>query len=207
MGQGHTVGCSGVQPRLGRAPGEWLLALAGVAGPAIVTLNLRTGLARPDSGASLADGGEPGLVWGLQWGPRPSPAGLTAPQGWRPVTPWEHGDPGAGGGARVAGRGARPGQALCSPADCLLMLVYKDRGERAKGLRERSSLMLEDICGLDAGLPHEGLAHTLAIVCLSQAVMLGFDTREAMCAWDARIRYALGEGEGLQPKWVAIYAE
>lgn len=92
-------------------------------------------------------------------------------------------------------------------ADCLLMLVYKDRGERAKGLRERSSLMLEDICGLDAGLPHEGLAHTLAIVCLSQAVMLGFDTREAMCAWDARIRYALGEGEGLQPKWVAIYAE
>ncbi|XP_066241967.1 protein Dok-7 isoform X1 [Saccopteryx leptura] len=78
-------------------------------------------------------------------------------------------------------------------ADCLLMLAYKDRAERAKGLRERSSLMLEDICGLEPGLPYEGLAHTLAIVCLSQAVMLGFDSREAMCAWDARIRYALGE--------------
>ncbi|XP_016051360.1 PREDICTED: protein Dok-7 [Miniopterus natalensis] len=76
---------------------------------------------------------------------------------------------------------------------CLLMLAYKDRAERAKGLRERSSLMLEDICGLEPGLPYEGLAHTLAIVCLSQAVMLGFDSREAMCAWDARIRYALGE--------------
>ncbi|XP_045384423.1 protein Dok-7 isoform X2 [Lemur catta] len=78
-------------------------------------------------------------------------------------------------------------------ADCLLMLVYKDKSERAKGLRERSSLTLEDICGLEPGLPYEGLAHTLAIVCLSQAVMLGFDSREAMCAWDARIRYALGE--------------
>ncbi|XP_040093275.1 protein Dok-7 [Oryx dammah] len=78
-------------------------------------------------------------------------------------------------------------------ADCLLMLAYKDKSERAKGLRERSSLTLEDICGLEPGLPYEGLAHTLAIVCLSQAVMLGFDSREAMCAWDARIRYALGE--------------
>ncbi|KAL0596676.1 Protein Dok-7 [Plecturocebus cupreus] len=78
-------------------------------------------------------------------------------------------------------------------ADCLLMLAYKDKSERAKGLRERSSLTLEDICGLEPGLPYEGLAHTLAIVCLSQAVMLGFDSHEAMCAWDARIRYALGE--------------
>ncbi|KAJ1060991.1 hypothetical protein K5549_002278 [Capra hircus] len=73
------------------------------------------------------------------------------------------------------------------------MLAYKDKSERAKGLRERSSLTLEDICGLEPGLPYEGLAHTLAIICLSQAVMLGFDSREAMCAWDARIRYALGE--------------
>ncbi|XP_064142255.1 protein Dok-7 [Loxodonta africana] len=78
-------------------------------------------------------------------------------------------------------------------ADCLLMLAYKDRAERAKGLRERSSLTLEDICGLEPGLPYEGLAHTLAIICRSQAIMLGFESREAMCAWDARIRYALGE--------------
>lgn len=78
-------------------------------------------------------------------------------------------------------------------ADCLLMLVYKDKAERARGLPERASVALEHICGLEPGLPYEGLAHTLAIVCLSQAVMLGFDSREAMCAWDTRIRYALGE--------------
>ncbi|XP_030741294.1 protein Dok-7 [Echinops telfairi] len=73
------------------------------------------------------------------------------------------------------------------------MLVYRDKSERSKGLRERCSLTLEDICGLDPGLPYEGLTHTLAIVCRAQAVMLGFESREAMCAWDARIRYALGE--------------
>ncbi|OBS75197.1 hypothetical protein A6R68_14266 [Neotoma lepida] len=89
--------------------------------------------------------------------------------------------------------GGGPGQAAGRQEDCLLMLVYKDRCERSKGLRERSSLTLEDICGLEPALPYEGLAHTLAIICLSQAVMLGFDSHEAMCAWDTRIRYALGE--------------
>ncbi|NWR13604.1 DOK7 protein, partial [Emberiza fucata] len=77
--------------------------------------------------------------------------------------------------------------------DCLLMLVYKDKSERAKGHKERSSMTLEDICGLDPGLSYEGLNHTLAIICLSQVVMLGFDNKETMYAWDVRIRYSLGE--------------
>ncbi|KFV87032.1 Protein Dok-7 [Struthio camelus australis] len=73
------------------------------------------------------------------------------------------------------------------------MLVYKDKSERAKGHKERSSVTLEDICGLDPGLPYEGLNHTLAIICLSQVVMLGFENKETMYAWDVRIRYSLGE--------------
>ncbi|XP_009571553.1 PREDICTED: protein Dok-7, partial [Fulmarus glacialis] len=76
---------------------------------------------------------------------------------------------------------------------CLLMLVYKDKSERAKGHKERSSMTLEDICGLDPGLSYEGLNHTLAIICLSQVVMLGFENKETMYAWDVRIRYSLGE--------------
>ncbi|XP_060040263.1 protein Dok-7 isoform X3 [Erinaceus europaeus] len=78
-------------------------------------------------------------------------------------------------------------------ADCLLLLAYKDRAERARGLRELSSLTLEQLCGLEPGLPYDGLAHTLALLCPAQAVLLGFDSREAMCAWDARLRQALGE--------------
>ncbi|XP_068535881.1 protein Dok-7 isoform X3 [Anas acuta] len=77
--------------------------------------------------------------------------------------------------------------------NCLLMLVYKDKSERAKGHKERSSVTLEDICGLDPGLSYEGLNHTLAIICLSQVVMLGFENKETMYAWDVRIRYSLGE--------------
>ncbi|XP_009866359.1 PREDICTED: protein Dok-7, partial [Apaloderma vittatum] len=76
---------------------------------------------------------------------------------------------------------------------CLLMLVYKDKSERAKGHKERSSMTLEDICGLEPGLSYEGLNHTLAIICLSQVVMLGFENKETMYAWDVRIRYSLGE--------------
>ncbi|KAJ7329898.1 hypothetical protein JRQ81_016072 [Phrynocephalus forsythii] len=78
-------------------------------------------------------------------------------------------------------------------ADCLLMLIYKEKSERMKGLKERTSMTLEDICGLEPGLFYEGLNHTLAIICLTQVVMLGFENKETMHAWDVRIRYSLGE--------------
>nr|XP_006013128.1 PREDICTED: protein Dok-7 isoform X2 [Latimeria chalumnae] len=82
-------------------------------------------------------------------------------------------------------------------ADCLLMLVYKDKNERTKGHKERSSVTLEDICGLDPGLSYEGVSHGLAVICLTQVVMLGFENKETMYAWDIRIRYSLGEGAGV----------
>ncbi|OCT99282.1 protein Dok-7 isoform X1 [Xenopus laevis] len=78
-------------------------------------------------------------------------------------------------------------------ADCLLMLVYKDKSERTKGHKEKSSVTLEDICGLDPGILYEGMSQTLAIICFTQVVMLGFDNKEIMNAWDVRIRYSLGE--------------
>ncbi|KAJ8416472.1 hypothetical protein AAFF_G00357600 [Aldrovandia affinis] len=78
-------------------------------------------------------------------------------------------------------------------ADCLVLQVYKDKSDKTKGLRERSSITLEDICGLEPGLSHEGVSYTLSIICLSQAVVLGFESKEALLAWDIRICYSLGE--------------
>ncbi|XP_055486542.1 protein Dok-7 [Leucoraja erinacea] len=78
-------------------------------------------------------------------------------------------------------------------ADCLLMLVFKDKCEKSKGHKERSSLTLEDICGLEPGLSLEGVSHILAIICLGQTVLLAFENKETMCAWDIRTRYSLGE--------------
>ncbi|XP_071754944.2 protein Dok-7-like [Centroberyx gerrardi] len=78
-------------------------------------------------------------------------------------------------------------------ADCLVLLVFKDKSDKAQGHRERASVTLEDICGLETGQWYEGAGYTLAVLCLNQAAVLGFDSKEALLAWDIRIRYSLGE--------------
>uniref|UniRef100_UPI0037E88387 protein Dok-7-like n=1 Tax=Semicossyphus pulcher TaxID=241346 RepID=UPI0037E88387 len=78
-------------------------------------------------------------------------------------------------------------------ADCLVLLVFKDKSDKAQGNKERNSVTLEEICGLEAGQWYEGVAFTLSILCLNQAALLGFDSKEALQAWDARLRYSLGE--------------
>ncbi|KAK2852374.1 hypothetical protein Q7C36_007575 [Tachysurus vachellii] len=75
-------------------------------------------------------------------------------------------------------------------ADCLCVLVYK---ERSKGQRERSQLTLGDICGLELLQSFEGVNYALTLLCLTQSLTLGFDSRENLLTWDARIRYSLGE--------------
>lgn len=82
-----------------------------------------------------------------------------------------------------------------TPPDCLVLLAYKDKSDKAQGNKERAGFTLEEICGLEAGQWYEGVAYTLAILCLNQTALLGFDSREAAQAWDARLRYSLGEGE------------
>ncbi|XP_052457838.1 protein Dok-7 [Carassius gibelio] len=78
-------------------------------------------------------------------------------------------------------------------ADCLSLLVYKERGEKSKGQRERSQATLRDIYGLEALQGFDGVNYVLSLLCLSQSVMLGFDKKVSLLAWDARIRYSLGE--------------
>ncbi|GAA6078949.1 protein Dok-7, partial [Tachysurus ichikawai] len=73
---------------------------------------------------------------------------------------------------------------------CLCVLVYK---ERSKGQRERSQLTLGDICGLELLQSFEGVNYALTLLCLTQSLTLGFDSRENLLTWDARIRYSLGE--------------
>ena len=81
------------------------------------------------------------------------------------------------------------------PSDCLVLLVFKDKSDKAQGGKERASVTLEEICGLEVGQWYEGVAFTLAILCLNQAALLGFDSKDTLQAWDARLRYSLGEGE------------
>ncbi|CAL8241961.1 unnamed protein product [Merluccius merluccius] len=79
-------------------------------------------------------------------------------------------------------------------ADCLLLLVFKDKSDKARGHAERASVTLEDICGLEVRVQGlEGAPYTLAVLCLSQAAILGFDSKDTLLAWEVRIRYSLGE--------------
>uniref|UniRef100_A0A3Q2Q589 Docking protein 7 n=1 Tax=Fundulus heteroclitus TaxID=8078 RepID=A0A3Q2Q589_FUNHE len=78
-------------------------------------------------------------------------------------------------------------------ADCLVLLVFKDKSDKVQSNKERTSVTLEEICGLEPGQWYEGVAFTLAVLCLNQAALLGFDSREALQAWELRLQYGLGE--------------
>ncbi|XP_061536417.1 protein Dok-7 [Phycodurus eques] len=74
-------------------------------------------------------------------------------------------------------------------ADCLSVLAYKDK----KKTKERLGVTLEGIYGVEPGPGHDGVSFTLSILCLAHTLVLGFHSREALLAWDARVRYGLGE--------------
>ncbi|XP_047434399.1 protein Dok-7-like isoform X2 [Mugil cephalus] len=81
-------------------------------------------------------------------------------------------------------------------ADCLSLVVYKEKKkgkEKGSGHKERLSVTLEGICGVEAGRGYDGISYTLSILCLAHTLVLGFNSRDALLAWDARIRYSLGE--------------
>ncbi|XP_037328425.2 protein Dok-7 [Pungitius pungitius] len=81
-------------------------------------------------------------------------------------------------------------------ADCLSLQAYKEKKkgkERGRGREERLNVTLEGICGVEPGPGLDGVSHTLSILCLAHTLVLGFNSRDALLAWDARIRYRLGE--------------
>ncbi|XP_053183395.1 protein Dok-7 [Scomber japonicus] len=81
-------------------------------------------------------------------------------------------------------------------ADCLSLLVYKEKKkgkEKSSGHKERLNVTLEGICGVEPGTGFDGVSYTLSILCLAHTLVLGFHSRDALLAWDARIRYSLGE--------------
>nr|XP_032805620.1 uncharacterized protein LOC116940236 isoform X1 [Petromyzon marinus] len=107
-------------------------------------------------------------------------------------------------------------------ADCLNLLAFKDRRdsciveskkergkaererhkerdkqkERLESERERADLFLESVCGLEGGLSLEGCDHVLAIISLTQVLLLGFDSPRSLAEWDEQLRDCLGEGAG-----------
>lgn len=48
---------------------------------------------------------------------------------------------------------------------------------------------------MEPGPGYDGVSYTLSILCLAHTLVLGFNSRDALLAWDARVRYSLGEGQ------------
>ncbi|XP_034742378.1 protein Dok-7 isoform X2 [Etheostoma cragini] len=81
-------------------------------------------------------------------------------------------------------------------ADCLSLLVYKEKKkgkEKGRSQKERLNVTLEGICGVEPGPGYDGVSYTFSILCLTHTLVLGFNSRDALLAWDARVRYSLGE--------------
>lgn len=66
------------------------------------------------------------------------------------------------------------------------------------------TLLLQGICGVEPGPGYDGVSYSLSILCLAHTLVLGFNSREALLAWDARVRYGLGEGQWLSGNRVVI---
>ncbi|XP_035493058.1 protein Dok-7 isoform X2 [Scophthalmus maximus] len=81
-------------------------------------------------------------------------------------------------------------------ADCLSLQVYKEKKkgkEKGSGHKERLNVTLEGICGVEPGPGYDGVSYTLSILCLARTLVLGFNSRDALLAWDAHVCYSLGE--------------
>ena len=68
-------------------------------------------------------------------------------------------------------------------------------------------MFCQGICGVEPGPGYDGVAYSLSILCLGYSVSLGFHSREALAAWDARLRYSLGEGQCLRVPTVMTFLE
>ncbi|XP_015827006.3 protein Dok-7 isoform X1 [Nothobranchius furzeri] len=79
-------------------------------------------------------------------------------------------------------------------ADCLTLLVCKEKKKgKILGHKDRLNITLEGICGVEPGAGYDGVSYTLSVLCLAHTLVLGFSSRDALLAWDTRIRYSLGE--------------
>uniref|UniRef100_A0A3P9LDE2 Docking protein 7 n=1 Tax=Oryzias latipes TaxID=8090 RepID=A0A3P9LDE2_ORYLA len=63
--------------------------------------------------------------------------------------------------------------------------------KRRKSSRRKEKL--SDVCGVEPGPGFDGVSYTLSILCLAHTPVLGFSSWDALLAWDANIRYSLGD--------------
>ncbi|XP_041982058.1 uncharacterized protein LOC121735334 [Aricia agestis] len=81
---------------------------------------------------------------------------------------------------------------LSPAADCLHLQLYRDPKDRYKKGQTKASLSLQHFLGFESGFTLDKESNTIAIICQDVIVVLAFETRERLIAWQVKVGGQLG---------------
>ncbi|XP_049876293.1 uncharacterized protein LOC126373950 [Pectinophora gossypiella] len=81
---------------------------------------------------------------------------------------------------------------LSPAADCLHLQLYRDPKDRFKKGQTKASLSLQQFLGFESGFTLDKESNTIAIICRDLVVVLAFETRERLIAWQVKVGSQLG---------------
>ncbi|XP_028027764.1 uncharacterized protein LOC114241187 [Bombyx mandarina] len=77
-------------------------------------------------------------------------------------------------------------------SDCLHLQLYRDPKDRYKKGQTKASLSLQQFLGFESGFTLDKESNTIAIICQDVTVVLAFETRERLIAWQVKVGSQLG---------------
>ncbi|XP_063626259.1 uncharacterized protein LOC134797819 [Cydia splendana] len=84
---------------------------------------------------------------------------------------------------------------LSPAADCLHLQLYRDPKDRFKKGQTKASLSLQQFLGFESGFTLDKESNTIAIICQDVIVVLAFETRERLIAWQVKVGSQLGSSK------------
>ncbi|XP_045500726.1 uncharacterized protein LOC123698175 [Colias croceus] len=84
---------------------------------------------------------------------------------------------------------------LSPAADCLHLQLYRDPKDRYKKGQTKASLSLQHYLGFESGFTLDKESNTIAIICQDVIVVLAFETRERLIAWQVKVGSLLGSSK------------
>ncbi|CAK1555479.1 unnamed protein product [Leptosia nina] len=76
--------------------------------------------------------------------------------------------------------------------DCLHLQLYRDPKDRYKKGQTKASLSLQHFLGFESGFTLDKESNTIAIICQDVIVVLAFESRERLIAWQVKLGCQLG---------------
>ncbi|XP_045451268.1 uncharacterized protein LOC123660213 [Melitaea cinxia] len=80
-------------------------------------------------------------------------------------------------------------------SDCLHLQLYRDPKDRYKKGQTKASLSLQHFLGFESGFTLDKESNTIAIICQDVTVVLAFETRERLIAWQVKVGGQLGSSK------------